>query len=239
MDSKNILVISDTQFPYDREDYLPFCEAVRDKYGCGRVIHIGDVADCLNFSAYERDPDAPSIPSEVNELRERFDLWGAVFPKVECVVGNHDRRIRRRLDSAGFSEAMLSTEVVFREALGLPEGWTLNDRIKVETANGLVMFLHGDERGSSVVPGLTMRKLGCSLVRGHHHTRAFIFLDSTYASLRFDMMVGCGIDKDAIAFKYNKKDISRPIYACGVILDGEPILVPMRLGKDGKWTGEL
>ena len=67
---KNILIISDTQFPYERADYLKFCKSVEKKYNCGRVIHIGDVADCLNFSNYERDPECPSIPDEVSNLKK-------------------------------------------------------------------------------------------------------------------------------------------------------------------------
>ena len=133
---KNILIISDTQFPYERSDYLKFCKMVEKKYNCGRVIHIGDVADCLNFSNYERDPECPSIPQEVNNLKKTFKKWSKAFPKVECVIGNHDRRVRRKLDQAGFSEYMLSLEKIFRDVLGLPKGWSLHDSIEVETKLG-------------------------------------------------------------------------------------------------------
>ena len=228
---KNILIISDTQFPYERADYLKFCKSVEKKYNCGRVIHIGDVADCLNFSNYERDPECPSIPDEVSNLKKAFKKWHKAFPKVECVIGNHDRRVRRKLDQAGFSEYMLSLEKIFRDVLGLPGGWSLHDHLEVDTKLGKVYMMHGDEKGSSVTAGQTARKLGASLVRGHFHTKAFVTYISTHHQLIFDMVVGCGIDPTSIAFKYNKKDIDRPIFACGVILDGVPFVIPMNLGK--------
>lgn len=236
---ENILIVGDTQFPYDRDDYLDFCDKVRDKYKCGRIIHIGDIADCLNFSFYPKDPSAPSVLEEVEELKIAFEDWEKVFPEMECVVGNHDNRVRRRLDSAGFPEELITTENVFREAFGLPKGWSLHDKIKVKTKSGDVYFFHGDELGSSIVAGQTARKLGASLVRGHHHTQSFLYFISTPHQLIFDMIVGCGIDKDKIAFKYQRKNMARPIFSCGVIENGKPIIVPMSLGKDGKWDGAV
>ena len=228
--NKNILIIADTQMPYERKDYLKFCKKMQKKHKCGRVIHIGDIADCLNFSSYERDPSCPSIPDEIESLRKSFKTWAKVFPNVECVIGNHDRRIRRKLDQAGFSEYYLPLEKIFREILGLPKGWSIHDKIKVKTSRGPVYMLHGDERGSSVVAGSTARKMGASVVRGHFHTKAFTTYISTHHQLIFDMIVGCGIDPKSVAFKYNKKDIDRPIFACGVIIDGVPYIEPMNLG---------
>ena len=238
-DKKNILILGDTQYPFDRKDYLPFCKAVAEKYGCGRVINIGDVADCLNFSDYARVPDMPSPEEEVKMLKKSFAQWEKAFPVVECLIGNHDRRIRRRLDNAGFSEAMLSLKDIFRRVFGLPKKWTLHDKIKLNTTSGPVYCLHGDERGASAIAGKTAANFGASTVTGHRHSSAFIAYRSTPHSLIFDMTVGCGIDDKSVAFRYNKKDIKRPIYSCGVILDGVPVLVPMRLDKNGRWTGRV
>ena len=212
MNKKNILIIGDTQFPYDHKDYLKFCKAVSKYFKCGRFIHIGDIADCLNFSNYEKSPSAPSLMEEVGNLRKKFKLWATAFPKVECVVGNHDNRIRRKLDTAGFPEELISTENVFRAAFKLPTQWTMHNFVTFNTKTyGKVYCMHGDERGSSVVAGQTARKLGASLIRGHHHSKSFLYFTSTPHLLVFDMIVGCGIDKHARAFDYNRKDIDRPV----------------------------
>ena len=236
---KNTLIIADTQFPFEHRQYLDFCKAVQEKYRCGEVVHIGDIADCLNFSFYEKDPEAPAILEEVELLKASFEAWGKAFPNVKAVVGNHDNRVRRRLDSAGFPHELLPTEKVFRDLLGLPKGWSLQDKVILDTRRGEVYCLHGDQKGSSVVAGTTARKIGTSLIRGHHHTKSFITYISTPHHLIFDMIVGCGIDKNAVAFRYNKKDIDRPILSCGVILDGIPHIIPMELDSDGNWLGKL
>lgn len=239
MSRKNVLIIGDTQFPYERPDYLKFCKKVAEKYKCGRIVHIGDVADCLNFSNYERNPATPSVLEEVMCLQDTFAKWEDVFPKVECVVGNHDNRVRRKLDTAGFAEELLSLETIYREVFGFPKKWTMLDKLVVDTPQGPVYCLHGDERGSSVVAGATARKLGASLIRGHHHSRSFVYHVSTPHQLIFDMIVGCGIDDQSIAFKYNKKDLDRPIYSVGILIDGVPQVIPMPINKGGTWNGKL
>ena len=42
----------------------------------------------------------------------------------------------------------------------------------------------------------------------------------------------------SLAFAYNKNTLERPIIGCGVILDGQPKLLPMILEKGGRWNGE-
>ena len=239
MKRNNILLIADTQKPYEHQDYLSFLDAVRDKYACGRIIHVGDLLDAYNWSRYGKDPMADNVAAEVTKVREAFDLWGAVFPTVEVVIGNHDRRIRHKLDEAGFGEELLPIDKVYRDIFSLPDKWTLHDDIFLDTKMGPVLVLHGDEYGATVVPGSTMRKVGMSLVRGHHHTRAFLSFDSVKYALRFDMIIGCGIDKKAKAFGYNRKDILRPILACGVLIDGQPVLIPMVVDNNGRWDGKL
>ena len=53
------------------------------------------------------------------------------------------------------------------------------------------------------------------------------------------MMVGCLIDDKALAFEYNKTTVGRPIIGCGIIIEGQPMLIPMILDKKGRWIKEL
>lgn len=238
MSKKNILCIGDTQFPFQHIDYLDFCAAVRDKYNCGTIIHVGDVADCLNWSRYERDPEAPSPLEEISLLKASFEDWADVFPRVRCVVGNHDNRIRSKLDSAGFPAKIFGTEQIFRQFLSLPKGWTWEPKIMINTRSGPFNFIHGDERGSSVVAGTTARKMGESVVKGHNHTQSFCHATSCNDMIRFDMNVGCGFDRESVAAKYARKDLTKSIYGCAVIEDGIPHLEYMYT-KNGRWDGKI
>ena len=237
---KNVLFIGDTQFPFEHQDYLAFCKAVAAKYDCKRIVHVGDIVDQYGFSDYGKHPEAMTPATEVKEVAKRFKQWGKVFPEVECVIGNHDIRIMRKLNSIGISDQLLSLEGVFRSLFKLPEKWSLNTDVRLSSRHyGDVIVLHGDEKGCRATPGSTMRLMGCNTVHGHRHSHSFIFFDKTRTGVRFDMLVGSGIDDKAIAYTYNKKDIRRPLLSCGVLVDGIPIIIPMVLKADGRWNRRI
>jgi len=53
------------------------------------------------------------------------------------------------------------------------------------------------------------------------------------------MYGGCLLDADSLAFAYGKVYPKKPIIGCSVIIDSQPVLVPMLLSKGGRWTGRL
>jgi hypothetical protein len=53
------------------------------------------------------------------------------------------------------------------------------------------------------------------------------------------MRVGCMIDDESLAFEYNKTTLQRPVIGCGIIINGQPSLIPMVLNKKGRWIGRL
>jgi hypothetical protein len=55
-------------------------------------------------------------------------------------------------------------------------------------------------------------------------------------SLNWSMMVGCLIDDKSMAFAYNKVNSQRVILGCGIIINGQPKLLPMILKKGGMWN---
>jgi hypothetical protein len=57
--------------------------------------------------------------------------------------------------------------------------------------------------------------------------------------LYFGLQVGCLIDKDSLAFRYNKTQRARPIIGLGMIINGLPKLIPMVLDNKGRWNGKI
>ena len=238
-DPKNILVISDTQFPYEHEDALDFCLAVEKKYNCGKVIHIGDVADLHAFSQYEKSPEAESTIDELNKLRDVVEEWAKAFPEMDIMRGNHDERILRKLRGAGIPEMVISDDEILQRTLGYPQGWKWHKKMVVSSKNGDILFTHGDQKGYTQRAGGNSSKARMSIVTGHRHSSAYVHFVSTPRELQFDMIVGCLIDDDKFPFDYNNKDANRPILSVGVIRDGFPELIPMRLDKNGRWDGTV
>jgi hypothetical protein len=80
------------------------------------------------------------------------------------------------------------------------------------------------------------QKQGTCYVQGHFHTKYGISYWGNPNSLLWCMQVGCLIDKDALAFAYDKVFKDRPIIGCGIIIDSQPKLLPMVLNKGGRWN---
>ena len=53
------------------------------------------------------------------------------------------------------------------------------------------------------------------------------------------MTVGCLVDKKSLAMAYMKVNLSKPILSCGVITDGIPYIVPMKLKRDNSWDKQI
>ena len=53
------------------------------------------------------------------------------------------------------------------------------------------------------------------------------------------MAVGCLIDDHSLAFAYNKVNSARVILGCGIIINGQPKLLPMVLEKGGRWNNQV
>lgn len=235
----NILIIGDTQIPFEHPQYADFCKAVADKYKVKRVVHIGDILDCYNWSSYDKNPEAPSPSQEIRMVHKCFKRWGELFPRVDAIVGNHDNRVRTKLKNAGFPEWSHPFESVLRGVYKVPPRWKLHKELTIVTSMGKVTFMHGDERGGSRVAGKTAQLFGSSIVRGHMHSKSYVHYHSLREALIYDMVVGCGINKKAIAFEYTNKDLLRPILSAGVIVDGIPHIIPMLMNKRGRWNGKV
>ena len=83
----------------------------------------------------------------------------------------------------------------------------------------------------------SMSSAGMSVIQGHYHTEFNITYTSNPMSLHWSMMVGCLINDDSLAFAYNKINSARVILGCGIIINGQPKLLPMVLKKGGRWNG--
>ena len=75
-----------------------------------------------------------------------------------------------------------------------------------------------------------------NVVQGHYHTKFNIQYWGNPQALHWGLQVGCLIDKDSLAYEYNKLFKDRPIIGTGIIIEGLPYLLPMVLNKGGRWN---
>lgn len=229
----NVLVISDMHIPYHHPDMLDFLKAVKRKYKPDKVICIGDEVDKHAMSFHDSDPDLPSAGDELQEAIKVLKEVYKIFPTVDLVDSNHGSMHYRKGKHHGIPRKYLKD---YKEILEAPEEWNWHNDLRVSCSDGsYVYFHHGLKKKGLPVA----QQMGMSFVQGHFHTEYCIDYSSTPEKLIWNMTVGCLIDDDSLAFAYNKTTLGRPIIGLGVIIDGQPELVPMILNHKGRWIGEL
>jgi len=238
----NVLAIADTQAPFEHQDYLKFLVAVGVKYGIlrrpgkleknGLVIHAGDEQDQHTLGSFDPDPDGMSGGEELTAAQRSLMPYFEAFPDVKVCISNHTDRIFRKAFRHGIPRGYLKD---YREFLKAPKGWEWQDKWTVDG----VRYIHGEGYSGQLGALNAAKDAMKPTVIGHLHSDAGIQFWANEDQLLWGMNVGCGIDKSKYAFHYGKKLRRKPILSCGVILKGQPLLIPMWLDRRGRWTGKV
>lgn len=233
MNNKSILVISDLHCPYNHPDTAKFLKAIKNKYRPTRVILSGDEADFHAISFHDHDPDLDSPKTELSKAIQALKPIYALFPTAQVLESNHGSLVIRKAIATGFSRDFLRSP---GEILKAPKGWTWHFEITLTLPNGTPCYFH---HSKGVNAKKNSQAMGSSFVQGHHHEQMDIQYWGNPHNLLFGMTVGCLVEPKALAMAYNKNNLKRPVIGCAVIIDSLPILIPMQLKKNGRWTGRL
>jgi len=209
-----VLVIGDPHCGATHPRYLDFCCDIRDSWQCGEVVIIGDIIDHHNVSFHGRDPEAIGPLDEFVTVKAELDLWKKKFPKAKVCIGNHDERIYRLASSVNIISKYIRP---YSEVWDTPE-WEWDYEFIIDN----VHYSHGTGC-SGINPAFNAAtKRMMSTVIGHCHSRAGIKWAAGPNTRIFGMDVGCGVDHKAIAMRYGRNMLAKPILACGVVIDGIP-----------------
>jgi len=231
--NKSVLVISDMHIPYHHQDAFEFLQALKDKYQPDLVVNIGDELDHHAISMHEHNPDLMSAGDELKNARVYVKQLEKIFPKMTLVHSNHSSLVYRRALKFGLPKDYLKT---YNEFLGVGKGWKWVDDLTITLSDGQRCFF---THGMSADVLKVAQQYGMSTVQGHYHTKFSIGYYSNPDRLCFGMQVGCLINQKSMAFDYAKNFKSRFIVGCGMIIDGQPKLMPMVLNKDGRWNKKI
>lgn len=232
-DTSRVLVLSDMHAPFEHPDTLAFLKFLKSYINPTWVVCIGDEVDQHGLSYHEKDPDLHSPGAELQLAIKHLQPIYKLFPNVDVLHSNHGSLLNRKAITHGIPVAMLKTQ---KEILQAPEGWNWHFDILVKLPTKYDCYFH-HSKGSN--PLTNAQKMGCSMVQGHHHEAFTISYYSTPSGLHFGMNVGCLVDQKKAAFAYAKNNVKRFIIGIGAILDGRPVLFPMKLNTNGRWIGEL
>lgn len=228
MKNEVILVISDLHAPYHHRDSLKFLEAIKKKYKPTAVWNVGDEVDYHAISYHDSDPDLPSAGDELKKAKKFIKKLESLFPEMILVDSNHGSLVYRKAKTNGIPKSVFKS---YKEILGV-KSWEWKNYHKYKLCNGQeVYMIHGFKKN-----GLALcKEMGMSTIQGHYHSEFSIGYTSNPNNLNWSLMVGCLIDDKSLAFSYNKVIPTRPIIGCGIIINGQPQLIPMVLDKNGRW----
>lgn len=232
---RSILVIPDQHAPYQHQDFLDFLKTTAAAFNPELVINLGDELDYHAMSFHDSDPNLDSAGTELEKGKVWLHKLAEAFPHQLICDSNHGSMAFRKAKHSGIPVQLIRgyREVVFPDGGG--DGWHWAESWRVRTPAGDVMAKHQASGGILVDAAHNQ----CNLIVGHNHGNFSVEYTASSSHLYWGCYSGCGIDKDAMAFAYGKHTLRKPVLGCTVILDGLPMLIPMRLTSKGRWTGRL
>jgi len=178
------LIIGDMHAPYTHRHYLEFCQRIRDKWKCNRVVNIGDEVDNHAMSYHEHDPDGQSAGDEAKLAQDELQRWFKAFPRVSVCIGNHSHLHMRQALTAGIPRKFMRTHA---EAWRAPKGWRWDEEHEIDG----VLYIHGTGFGGDTGHLKAAKEHRQSIVMGHAHAHAGLLWSACRHDLIFGMNVGC------------------------------------------------
>jgi len=207
-DVNNILVIGDTHIPHQHPEYLSFLQRIQRKWNCGTVIHIGDIVDFSSTTYHDIHPEMPSPAYEFEYTKLELLKWQKAFPNMTVTIGNHDRRVTRKLKS---SQVTTNWQKSFNDVF--ETNWTFVPDYYFNN----IYFCHGE----GATARLTSLQKQCSVVQGHRHSESYIDFP---AKNLFAVQCPLGVNRDSLAFEYAKVDPKEWLIGACVIVNNTPII---------------
>ena len=217
-------------------DMFKFIKKVAEVYKPDKVINLGDEVDHHNLSFHETELECPYTASqEFEEAQRYFSNFYDMFESMDIMESNHGSMVFRKSNACKLPRKFLKN---YNEVLEAPKTYKWHKNLIVETPRGLVNFSHGNYAPKNAMKKSQLRSM--SQVQGHYHNDFNIeYWQNDLGQVYFGMTCGCLIDDEKYAFLYNKTYIPRPLLGCGIIYEGIPELIPMRLDENKRWDGKI
>lgn len=235
MSDKNarILIIPDMHQPYCHPDTWKFLRAIKRKFNPDRVICLGDEVDYHALSYHESDPDLDSAGPELEKAIRFLKPIYTMFPEVDVLESNHGSLVYRKAMTAGIPRKALRA---YRDTLEAPKGWRWHFDLRIRMSNGIDLYVH---HGKSAKAAQMSLQEGCCTVEGHFHTKFHVTYWRNSSGLYWGMHCGFLGDHDSLSQAYARSNMQKGIVGASMILNGQPLLLPMLLKSNGRWIGRL
>lgn len=197
-----------------------------------RLIIAGDMINADAFSKYDSAVPLPSFATELKAARHFIDKYLEVFDEIYLFLGNHDRRVQYRTNSAIAPEDLL--RLISHDTRVKISHW---GHCVVNSPKGEWRILHGSEYSINqlTVADQLAQKYGQHII-GHHQHHCAIGLDRYK---KYTIVDNGGLfDQDSMAY-VQLDDNKKPRMANGfsLLMDGYPYLFSDRFTNWEYWLG--
>lgn len=152
-----------------------------------------------------------------------------MFTKMDILESNHGSLAYRRAKANGIPRGYLKS---YNDVLGVDSDWVWHYDMTITLPNKDKVYLHHGKTAD--IKKLSM-SLGMCAVSGHYHETFKVDYWANSLGLYWGMNVGCLINDKSLAFAYNNCNLKRPIVGTGLIIDSQPVLVPLLMNENGDW----
>lgn len=227
--NSRILTISDLHVPYHHHEALAFLAYLKAKYKPTRVICLGDMEDKHALSYHDSDPDLASAGDELAKALPVIAELHKLFPNMDILDSNHGSLVYRKAKTHGIPKHYIKP---YNDVLGVGDGWKWHNDLVIKLPDGGSCYFH---HGKSTRGLILTQQMGMSSVQGHYHNSFSVEYHGTPIALNWAMQTGCLIDYKSYAFSYANVNIKRAVIGTGLIIDSQPVLVPLLMNENGDW----
>ena len=203
-EARNVLVVGDLHEPFCLDSYLDFCQDQYTTWNCTQTIFIGDIIDNHYSSYHETNPDGLSGGNELDLAIKKIARWYTAFPEATVIIGNHDRMVMRKSQTANIPKKWIKS---YKEVLEVPN-WEFVERYVQDG----VQYIHGEGGTARTKCRADMM----NTVQGHLHTQCYTehYVGQNYRI--WGSQTGCGINHETYAMAYAKYG-KKPAIGCVVV----------------------
>lgn len=219
---RSILVLPDMHAPWVHWPAIERAARWAKKHKPDIVVQLGDLIDAKSWSRWPGETDDYSPDQEWAETVACLKKLYRLFPKMEILSGNHDRR---HLIKAAESKIPSQLVRTFNEVFPFKGwNWHLDPRKKLilDTVNGKILFCHGDEDGGTPLDKASF--FGTSVVQGHDH-KAAINYRQVGDKFLFGVSAGNLMNPESKAADYNARSSKGSVQGFLVVKNGNPMFL--------------
>ena len=99
---RRVAVLSDLHVPV--HDVRMFADWLQANEGADLCVCMGDLSDSFSVSSYTKEDNLGGWRAEFAELQIVMEELSSRFPQVVIVIGNHDRRLQKRVREANLTQ---------------------------------------------------------------------------------------------------------------------------------------